>query len=86
MFSDYPLRDFPVGCSGYLCESGQQPVVEGLTNSYTVILILMMLFLGAFLYHAFTSLRILAVANKANFVHVLPSSQHNCSNILLKGN
>ena len=67
---DYPLRAFVVN---NLTKVKGQPVVQGLTDSFTMILILMMLLL--FFQHSSTSLKILAVPNEAVFVHVLLSSQ-----------
>ena len=43
---DYYTQSIVVSCSSWFCESGQKPVAKGLTESFTMILI-MMLFLAS---------------------------------------
>ena len=40
----YYNKSIVVSCSSWFCESGQQPVVKGLTESCTVILTIMLFF------------------------------------------
>ena len=74
----YYNKSIVVSCSRWFCESGQQPVVKGLTESCTVILTIMLFFIIIFI--IFFSIQVpvsksLLSPVKLFFVHVLLSSQ-----------